>query len=305
MNRRELLSGGLALAAAGTLQAEETSRPTGMIPCMNQITNIDSGFEKQCAGYAAAGMHAIEPWPGRLRQQKLSMHEARAILDRAGLQAVSACSLGGLLWQGEGTLTSQKLDALRQELEWCQALGASRYVVFTAIGAFSPLPAAHPLRDEDYSVAAGRVHQIAELAQPYGVRIALEFIAKAKFIGSLTTAMTVLRQAGHPNAGICLDAFHFFAGISKTEDLDQLRPNEVAQVHFHDAPASPARERLTDRDRLPAGEGVIPLAKIVAALQRIGYQGPLSTELFGAGFQKADPEATARRCLAGIRRFVA
>ncbi len=305
MNRRELLGGGLALAAAGALQAEEPSRPTGMIPCMNQITNIESGFEKQCAGYATAGMHAIEPWPNHLRQQKLSMREARAILDHTGMQAVSACSLGGLLWQGEGALTPKKLDALRQELEWCQALGASRYVVFTAIGAFSPLPAAHPLRDEDYSVAAERVHQIAELAQPYRVRIAIEFIAKAKFIGSLATAMAVLRQAGHPNAGICLDAFHFFAGISKTEDLDQLRPNEVAQVHFHDAPALPVRERLTDRDRLPAGEGVIPLAKIVAALHRIGYQGPLSTELFGAAFQKADPEATARRCLAGTRRFVA
>lgn len=305
MNRRELLSGGLALAAAGALQAEAQARTAGLIPCMNQITNIDSGFEQQCAGYARAGMHAIEPWPSRLRQQKLDMREARAILDRTGMQAVSACSLGSLLWQGEGDLTPKKLDALRQELEWCQALGSPRYVVFTAIGAFSPVPAAHPIRDEDYSVAAERVHQIAELAQPYGVRIAIEFIAKAKFIGSLATAMAVLRQAGHPNAGICLDTFHFFAGISKTEDLEQLRPNEVAQVHFHDAPAMPPRERLTDRDRLPAGEGVIPLAKIVATLHRIGYQGPLSTELFGASFQKADPEATARRCLAGIRRFVA
>lgn len=304
MNRRELLSGGLALTAAGALQAETQPRLAGLIPCMNQITNIDSGFEAQCAGYAAAGFHAIEPWPSRLRQQKLSMREARAILDRTGMQAVSACSLGGLLWPGEGALEA-KLDALRQELEWCQALGSPRYVVFTAIGAFSPVNPKHPIGEEDYSVAAERVHQIAEMAQPYGVRIALEFIAKAKFIGSLATAMTVLRQAAHPNAGICLDAFHFFAGISKTEDLEQLRPQEVAQVHFHDAPASPARERLTDKDRLPAGEGVIPLGKIVAALHRLGYQGPLSTELFGANFQKADPEATARRCLAGIRRFTA
>lgn len=292
------------LAAAGALPAETGGPHTGLIPCINQITNIDSGFEKQCAGYAAAGVHAIEPWPSRLRQQKLSMREARAILDRTGMKAVSACSLGSLLWPGEGELAS-KLDALHHELEWCQALGSPRYVVFTAIGAFSPVPSNRPIREEDYKVAAERLHQIAELAQPYGVRIALEFIAKAKFIGSLATATAVLRQAAHPNAAICLDTFHFFAGISKFEDLDQLRPNEVAQVHFHDAPAMPPRERLTDRDRLPAGEGVIPLAKIVAALHRIGYQGPLSTELFGASFQKADPEATARRCLVGLRRFVA
>jgi len=149
----------------------------------------------------------------------------------------------------------------------------------------------------------GRLVWVAELAQKFGVRIALEFIARSRLLGSLPTALQVIRQAAPPNVGPCLDTFHFHASVSKVEDLDELRPGDVEHVHFPDVPRGVPRELLVDADRIPPGTGVIPLRKVVGALRRIGYVGALSVELFDPVVQKSDPLVTARTCYAAVSRF--
>ncbi len=119
----------------------------------------------------------------------------------------------------------------------------------------------------------------------------------------LRTALQVIRRAAQGNVGLCLDTFHFYAGVSKLEDLDELRPGEVEHVHFHDVPGAVPRELLVDADRIPPGTGVIPLRKVVDALRRIGYAGALSVELFDPVVQKSDPNLTARTCYAAVTRF--
>ena len=161
---------------------------------------------------------------------------------------------------------------------------------------------ATPKRD-DLAVAAERLVSVADLAARYRVRIALEFIARSRLLGSLPTALQVIRQAAQTNVGLCLDTFHLYAGVSKLEDLDELRPGEVEHVHFHDVPRAVPRELLVDADRITPGLGVIPLGKVVDALRRIGYVGALSVELFDPAVQKSDPAATARTCYAAVTRF--
>ena len=63
------------------------------------------------------------------------------------------------------------------------------------------------------------------------------------------------------------------------------------------------REFIVDAGRLTPGTGVIPLARIVEALRRIGYAGALSVELVDPVIQKSDPAPTARTCYAGVTRF--
>ena len=170
-----------------------------------------------------------------------------------------------------------------------------RFVIFDYVEA-TPKP-------DDHAVAAERLVSVAELAAKYRVRIALEFIARSRLLGSLSTALQVTRQAAQRNVGLCLDTFHFYAGVSKLEDLDELRPGEVEHVHFHDVPRAVPRELLVDADRIPPGMGVIPLTKVVDALRRIGYAGALSVELFDPVVQKSDPAVTARTCYAAVTRF--
>jgi 2-keto-myo-inositol isomerase len=91
-----------------------------------------------------------------------------------------------------------------------------------------------------------------------------------------------------------LDCYHFWSGLSKFEDLDLLRPGELAHVHFQDVPDMP-RELLDTTTRIIPGDGIAPLRRILHKLSEKGYAGPLSVELFLPEFQKADPYETARR----------
>ena len=291
MKRREFVAG--SAAALTALRATDV-RTSTMVPCINQVTTLGAAFDAECSAYHDAGFRSVELWFPKLKRLGLSPPAIVARLREAALTPVSACAAGSFLWRGAPGPVERRAE-LEAHFGRAEALGVPRFVIFDSVEAT-------PKRD-DYAVAAERLVSIAELGAKYRVRIALEFIARSRLLGSLSTALQVTRQAAQPNVGLCLDTFHFYAGVSKLEDLDELRPGEVEHVHFHDVPRAVPRELLVDADRIPPGLGVIPLMKVVDALRRIGYAGALSVELFDPVFQKSDPAVTARTCYAAVTRF--
>ena len=263
-------------------------------PCINQVTTLGAPFAAECAAYHDAGFRHVELWFPKLQGLGLAPQAIAVRLRDSGLTPVSACAAGNLLWRGApGPL--ERRSELEGHFALAEALGVPRFVIFDYVEAT-------PKRD-DQAVAAERLTTVADLAAKYRVRIALEFIARSRLLGSVPTALHVMRQAAHRNVGLCLDTFHLYAGVSKLEDLDELRPGEVEHVHFHDVPRAVPRELLVDADRIPPGTGVIPLTRVTEALRRIGYAGALSVELFDPVVQKSDPAATARTCYAAVTRF--
>ncbi len=107
-------------------------------------------------------------------------------------------------------------------------------------------------------------------------------------MSTLPTVLKMTRAAAHPNIAPMLDFYHFWSGLNKFEDLDALRPGEIAHAHFQDVPDMP-REMLDLQTRIIPGDGVSPLTRIIGKLAEKGYAGPLSVELFLPKFQQADP----------------
>jgi len=280
VNRREW-----ALGVAFSGAARAAGHEPGLAPCINQQTTIDTPFDKACAAWSMAGFRHVELWFPKLRSEGFSAEQVRAHLRDAGLTPVSACA---------SSFTSS-FENLGRDFEYAQGIGVPKYVVFSHVSG--------NVGADDYKLAAERLAQIADLAAPYKVHIAFEFIANSRLAGCLPTALSLVRSAARVNAGVCLDTFHFCAGVSKTEDLESVKAGEIEHVHFHDAPAAIPRERLTDPDRLPPGEGGFPLAAIVRGLKRAGYRGALSVELFGAEFHKGEAAEVAARCFRATRRF--
>jgi len=89
-----------------------------------------------------------------------------------------------------------------------------------------------------------------------------------------------------------LDCYHFWSGMGKFEDLDMLKPGELAHVHFNDTPDIP-RELLAQQTRVIPGDGIAPLARILKKLAEKGYDGALSVELFLPELQGGDPQEVA------------
>lgn len=239
---------------------------------INEATTMKATFEQDVAAYAAAGFEAIELWLGKLTPflEGNSIEDARRLLDDNGLSAVSACYHSGVMLT-TGEARAKNLDDFRSKLETCEALGCPVLIV--------PTDFVETAVAEDYDRAVDGLAEAGEIAAPHGVSLAIEFIKGAKFVASMATATAMVRKTGCANVGVLFDTFHFFAGVSKTEDILDLKPGELVFVHLNDMRDMPV-EIAQDSDRVLPGEGVMPLRAMLDAVAGIGYEGYYCVELF-------------------------
>ncbi|MFP6615681.1 MAG: TIM barrel protein, partial [Candidatus Hydrogenedentota bacterium] len=97
------------------------------------------------------------------------------------------------------------------------------------------------------------------------------------------------------------DTFHLHNGGSGFSGLKHLQGELFATFHWNDVPASPPAGQMGDSDRIYPGEGILPLEQALRDLKSIGYEGPLSLELFRREHWKMDPNVVARDGLKSMR----
>jgi sugar phosphate isomerase/epimerase len=284
LNRREFM----ALASLPLVSnplAVLADEDDGMFVCMHEITSITFDFRTAMEGYARAGVRAVEPDLGKVREfaGKESPRMARQLLDDLGLKAVS-CS-NQLFLEESGPRRAAAVEDLKWKVELAEAIGADRMVI--------PSAASEPHTSEDYEQVIANLREAADIAQPHKVALMVEHTRLSTLINNLRTALMVVRKADHPNLKVMLDTFHFWSGMSKFEDLDLLRDGELHHLHFEDVPGEPPLETFGQQSRVFPGEGIAPLRRIVEVLKRKGYRGPASLELFNPKVQATDPHIVA------------
>ena len=91
-------------------------------------------------------------------------------------------------------------------------------------------------------------------------------------------------------------------GGSRPEDLDKIPAEKVLLVHVSDAVAAPrdVLERFHDSRTFP-GDGTIDYAPLRDWLDRAGYHGAVSLEIWNRELSKEDPRRTAERGLQALR----
>ncbi len=277
MTRRDLLAASPSLAMAA-------KKPSFEI-CIHQTTSAASGFRESLEGYAKAGIRLVEVIPPMVAKyaKTESIAGARRLLNDLGMKAVSGGGVRGLAEPGPDR--RKALEELKMTAEMTAGLGVDRMVC--------PCGTAAAFTPDDYKRGAENLREAGDIAKQFGVTVMLEFMRGSTFIGTLPTALNVVRDAGHPNVKPMLDCYHFWAGLSKLEDLQLIRANEIQHVHFQDVPNIP-RELLDGKTREIPGDGISPLAKILRELAARGYSGPLSVELFYPRFQEGDPYIVAK-----------
>jgi sugar phosphate isomerase/epimerase len=278
--RRSLLFAPLAQAIG------QRATRAGMSLCLHQTTSAAAGYRKSLEGYARAGVKFVEVIPPHVAEfvKKEGMPAAKRVLADLGLKAVSSGGVRGV-WE-PGAERAKALDELKSLCETTAALGVDRIVC--------PCAASQKFTADDYKRAAGNLREAGEIVKQFQITAMVEFMRGSTFIGTLPTALRLTREAAHPNVRPMLDCYHFWAGLSKFEDLDLIRPGEIHHVHFQDVPDIP-RELLDNGTRDIPGTGVSPLVAILRKLAEKGYAGPLSVELFYPELQNGDPYEVALR----------
>jgi len=278
LTRRNLLA-----ATAATPLSAATGR---MFLCMHQTTSAGSTFRASLEGYSRAGIRYVEMTLPMIAEflKTGSIADAKRILADLGLTAVSFGGVRGLAEPHAGR--AQAIEELKRTAGLVAELGIDRLVC--------PCGTTEKFTSDDYARGAENLREAGEIVKPLGITAMLEFMRGSTFIGTLPTALRLTRQAAHPRVRPMFDCYHFWAGLSKFEDLQLLQSGEIHHVHFQDVPDIP-REQLDNTTRDIPGEGVSPLVRILSKLAEENYRGPVSVELFYPHLQKGDPYEVALR----------
>jgi len=287
--RREVLIG---VAAAG-LTPIAVSNAVGaataagkMMLCMHTNTSAAAGYRKAMEGWAKAGIKNVELNALFLDEflKNDTLDGARKVLTDNGLTVVhGAVSVDGLLEPNPDR--AKAIEALKRRLEMFASFGLRK--VYTTSGGMKKLTI------DDYKTVADNMRGVGETAKPFNMFVSVEFVRASPYMSTLPTALKLTREAAHPNFGLMFDFYHFWSGLNKLEDMDQIRADEIQHVHFQDVPDMP-RELLDNTTRIIPGDGVSPLNTMLRKLADKDYAGPLSVELFLPKFQQGDPYEVAR-----------
>lgn len=188
----------------------------------------------------------------------------------------------------EGTEPEVFRDSLRRfraKTGLMRELGADTVLVCSNV-------ATATIGDEDLLVE--QLHELAEVAQAEGVKVAYEALAWGRFVSTYDHAWRLVERADHPALGTCLDSFHILSRGSDPAGIEDIPGEKIFFLQLADAPALHMDVLSWSRHhRLFPGQGAWDMPGFLAHVMRAGYTGPVSLEIFNDTFRQADVERTA------------
>ena len=239
------------------------------------------------------------------------MLSARDLVDHPGGEAaaVSAVRQSGLRVTGfqvlrdfeglSGHLHAYKLDIAKAMLGMCRDLGSKVLLVCSSSSAHA---------GGDPALLARDLSKLATLAVPLGVRIAYEALSWGKFVNEFTQAWDVVMRADRANLGLALDSFHMLATKTAADELDLVDPEKIFLVQLADfmwqeLPSREERINTARHFRVFPGEGVHgeEVADLVRRLDRMGYRGDYSFEVFNDDYTQLPAPVAAGRARQAVK----
>lgn len=264
------------------------------IYCLNTSTIQPTPLLDKVRIAGQAGYQALEPWNDEINEyidQGGSLADLKTALTDAGLIVASVIALRG--WaEVEGEAFAEVLEDCRKRMDQAAFLESPIIVASPPIGAVN------------LEQATSRYAQLLHLGRQVGVKPAMEFLGFSDGVNTLSQALAIAEGTEDPEATVVADVFHLMRGPGSIDDLLTLSSDRLAIVHLNDLPATPPPREQADADRVMPGDGIADLPRVVAHLRSIGYQGPLSLELFNRDLWAQDPADVARRGLERLRGLV-
>lgn len=188
------------------------------------------------------------------------------------------------------------LPKLEAAAPFMAAIGAPR--MMTWIHSSSDIP-----KDELRRIYKKRFTECASILARSHCTLGLEFLGPLhirtrsphEFIWKMPEMLAFAKECGS-NVGLTLDAWHWHHAGGAVDDILSAGGDRIVVVHFDDAAKQPPAE-VRDNQRLLPGEGIINLTGFLRALDKIGYRGSLSVEVFGRGLKERPPAESAKLCL--------
>ncbi|MFV0131957.1 sugar phosphate isomerase/epimerase family protein [Streptomyces sp. HMX87] len=188
-------------------------------------------------------------------------------------------------------LRAQSIALFRRAAELCVELGAEKLLLTPGRGGESePVDAA-------WRRSVDAIGDIAAYADSLGVTCVLEPLQRVEsnLVNDSRTLAAMLGEIGASRLGAVLDTVTMAVAGESVDDAFAALGDRIRHVHLVDGrPAG----------HLAWGDGDLPLSDYLRSLERQGYDGWMTFELFGDGTYALDPRAAVERCDAAVRRCV-
>jgi sugar phosphate isomerase/epimerase len=261
-----------------TLQQSVAKSPRFSI---SQITTLPSSFEDDLRIYREAGAEGIGIWEIKLEEGREG--QQLEALRSSGLESTNAIpavpSITPIPIPGAED-PAVRVEAYCDGLRRLAPFEPSAVVLLTGVG-------------ERRDVVAG-MRRIAAEARSLGLRIALEPYsrhggAEWTIINTIPEAVELIEEAGvAEDVGILFDIWHLWDCPNLEQHIhDEI--GRIAGVHVDDV-----REQTRSfADRVLPGDGIAEVPRILAALDRAGWQGFYDLEIFSdnGAFGNAFPDS--------------
>ncbi|WP_441240388.1 bifunctional sugar phosphate isomerase/epimerase/4-hydroxyphenylpyruvate dioxygenase family protein [Tardiphaga sp. 768_D3_N2_1] len=142
--------------------------------------------------------------------------------------------------------------------------------------------------------AAADFHELGDLAAKHGMRVGFEALAWGAHVNDYRDAWEIVRRANHPSIGVILDSFHALAPGFPVSAIASIPADKIFLVQLADAPKLGLDVLSWSRHfRCFPGQGDLPVAKFMEAVQATGYSGAWSLEIFNDQFRAGSAVRTA------------
>lgn len=134
--------------------------------------------------------------------------------------------------------------------------------------------------DAVIGMAARNYKAMAQAAAKHGMSLAFENMGEFSPLGDMTTMEKLLAAIDEPNVGYCLDSGHAWLHGLAPQDMARRMGDRLLETHFHDNRGRQSPGAIDPRwdEHLPVGFGTTDWRAVVAALDEIGFAGPVTFE---------------------------
>ncbi|EUJ21076.1 sugar phosphate isomerase/epimerase family protein [Listeria aquatica] len=140
--------------------------------------------------------------------------------------------------------------------------------------------------------------ELSDLAKPYGVKIAIEFIGiPENTVNTFEQAYEIVRAIDRDNVGLVYDTFQFTGMNSSLASVTKEVADKIFIFHINDVDDYPVGQ-MRDSDRCFPGEGIIDLKAHLAKMKELNYDFVASVELFRPEYYQMDPEVVIQKAKA-------
>ena len=252
--------------------------------------SVPGTLPEKLTAIAAAGFDGVEIFEDDLLKSPVKPAAIRNLADSLGLRIFLLQPFRDF----EGVPAEKRVEKLasaRRQFDLMSELGCDHLLVCSNTD-----PESSPERE----VQIADLAVLAEMAELYDIRIGYEALAWGKHVNRYRQAWDRVREVNSPALGIVLDSFHILAVGDNLDRLDEVPLEKISFLQLADVPFKDMNVQQWSRSyRCYPGQGDLPLVDFVSTLNRKGFTGPWSLEIFN---DKTLPLADGLRSLTELEK---